>query len=336
MCKSAPSAPALPQYPDLTDAEKTNLGQQAGAAQDFGNVISSTSGQLGQNTDILQTISGLFNPDGSINQDALTQLQTTAKAGNTASSNTGIAAMNAAGSTLMPGGSFSQTDDAYKTALAGGAPANKQIGFQQKQNFQQMQQQAAAQGIKITGDSFANAVSNSTAGQKLIQNFQQNANIQNQNYDLGYLSQLTGNMGQIANSAATNANTGTAAMSAGVGNPLNLVSNSISQGQSALAPLLSSYQQSLVSGYQPLYMQQIGPYQQQMAQAQANYQAQMNQANTFNQTLSGYLNPLGGAAGSMAGSMGGLFGGGTAAAGGAGAAGGVSMAGDLGAAAAIA
>jgi len=224
-------------------------------------------------------ISGLFNSDGSINQSALANLQQSATQSNQAAGAGGTAAINSAASQYGPNGAIAATGTAYTNALEGGAPANQQIAFQQAQSFKQMQQQAAAQGIPISGTSFDNAVSTSTAGQKLIQNFQQNANIQNQNYNLGYIGQLAGNMGQLTGAASTSAQTGTDLSQYSQNNPLSQVQASITNGQSALAPLLSQYQQSLNSAYQPLYMQQIGPYQEQMAQAQANYQAGENEFN---------------------------------------------------------
>lgn len=279
MCGDAPAAPVLPQYPDLTPAEQTNIGQQTTASNQGASMINTVSGQLGNNTSLLQGISGLFNSDGSINQTALAALSQQTQQTLQGAGTTGNAAMTSAGSQYAPDGAMAQTQTAYTNALKGGAPANQQIAFQQKQSFQQMQQQAAQQGIKITGSSFDNAVSSSTAGQRLIQNFQQNANIQNQNYNLGYVGQLAGNMGQLSGAAATTASTGQALGQYATQTPLNTAQASVTNGQAALAPLLASYQNQLSSAYQPLYMQQVGPYQQQMAQAQANYQAGENEFN---------------------------------------------------------
>lgn len=259
---SAPGAPTLPQYPGLTSSEQTNLGQQSQAAGAGSSMLSGVAGQLGNNQQILQMISGLFNQDGSINQNALTQLQQSSQQSNQAAAQAGQSSLSAAGA----------TSQAYTNALQGGAPANQQLQFQQNQSFQQMQEQAAQQGINISGTNFSNAVSNSTSGQKLIQNFQQNANMQNQNYNLGYINQLSGNMGQLAN-------TGMGLSQYSQQTPLGYLGQSITGGQMALSPLLSNYQNQLSSGYSPLYQQQIGPYQQQMAQAQATYQGQVGQYN---------------------------------------------------------
>lgn len=276
MCGSAPSAPTLPAYPDLTGAEKTNLGQQAQGAQLGSQMLGTVSGQLGQNTQILQMISGLFNPDGSINQNALTQLQQTAKQATTTAGTAGQGALGGLGGTQQALGA---TQQAYTSALQGNAPANQQLQYQQQQNFLQMQEQAAQQGVKITGTGWNNAVSDSTAGQKLIQNFQQNANIQNQNYQLGYLGQLGTNMGQLSSVYGNQATQGMNLSNYAQQTPLGYVGQSISGGQSALSPLLSNYQNQLSSAYQPLYMQQIGPMMQANQQAMLNYQGAMGQYN---------------------------------------------------------
>lgn len=276
MCGSAPSAPQLPQYPGMTPGETNITGQQTQALGTQQNMIQGVSGQLGNNQNILQMISGLFNSDGTINQNALTQLQQQSGASTQAAGQAGQAQLQGLGATQN---AQNATASAYTNALQNGAPANQQLAFQQNQSFQQMQEQAAQQGIQINGTNFSNAVSNSSAGQKLIQNFQQNANIQNQNYNLGYLQQAAGNMGQLASTASTQAGTGTTLGNYATQTPLNYLQSSITNGQSALSPLLSAYQQNLTSAYSPQYMQQIGPYEQQIAQAQANYQGAMGQYN---------------------------------------------------------
>jgi hypothetical protein len=284
MCGSAPSAPQLPQYPGMTPSETNITGQQAGALSTQQNMIQGVSGQLGNNQSILQQISGLFNSDGTVNQNAVTQLQQLAGSSTSAAGAAGTQALTGLQGTNSALGA---TQSAYTNALQNGAPANQQIQFQQTQNFNAMKEQAAQQGIQINGDNWANATSSSTAGQKLLQNMQQNNNIQNQNYNLGYVGQLSGNMGQLASTGATQANTGTSLGAYSQQTPLNYLGQSITGGQSALSPLLSSYQQNLSTAYQPQYLQQIGPYQQQMAQAQGNYQGAMGQYNAGQSQLYG-------------------------------------------------
>ena len=287
MCGSAPSAPQLPQYPGMTAGETNITNQQTNALNTQGNMINTVSGQLSNNQNILQMISGLFNQDGTINQNALTQLQQQSQASTQAAGQAGQAQLAGMAGTQ---GAENATASAYTNALNNGAPANQQIAYQQNQNFLQMQQQAAQQGITINGTSWANAVSDSSAGQKLLQNMQQNNNIQNQNYNLGYVGQLAGNMGQLQNTAASQSATGQSLGNYATQTPLNYLQSSITNGPSALSPLLSSYQQNLSSAYQPQYMQQIGPYEQQMAQSQANYQAAQNQYNAGQNQMMGWAN----------------------------------------------
>lgn len=282
MCGSVPSAPQLPQYPGMTAGETNITNQQTNALNTQGNMINTVSGQLSNNQNILQMISGLFNQDGTINQNALTQLQQQSQASTQTAGQAGQAQLAGMAGTQ---GAENATSSAYTNALQNGAPANQQIAYQQNQNFLQMQQQAAQQGITINGTSWANAVSDSSAGQKLLQNMQQNNNIQNQNYNLGYVGQLAGNMGQLQNTAASQSTTGQSLGNYATQTPLNYLQSSITNGPSALSPLLSSYQQNLSSAYQPQYQQQIGPYSQQMAQAQANYQGAMGQYNASQNQL---------------------------------------------------
>jgi hypothetical protein len=271
----------------MTAGETNITGQQTQALGTQQNMIQGVAGQLSNNQNILQMISGLFNQDGTINQNALTQLQQQSQASTQAAGQAGQAQLAGMAGTQ---GAENATSSAYTNALQNGAPANQQIAYQQNQNFLQMQQQAAQQGITINGTNWANAVSDSSAGQKLLQNMQQNNNIQNQNYNLGYVGQLAGNMGQLQSTAASQSATGQSLGNYATQTPLNYLQSSITNGPSALSPLLSSYQQNLTSAYSPQYQQQIGPYQQQMAQAQANYQGAMAQYNGSQNQMMGWAN----------------------------------------------
>ena len=294
MCGSAPSAPQLPQYPGMTAGETNITNQQTNALNTQGNMINTVSGQLSNNQNILQQISGLFNSDGSLNQNAIAALQQQSQQSTQTAGTAGQAQLAGMAGTQ---GAENATASAYTNALQNGAPANQQIAYQQNQNFLQMQQQAAQQGITINGTNWANAVSDSSAGQKLLQNMQQNNNIQNQNYNLGYVGQLSGNMGQLQNTAASQSATGQSLGNYATQTPLNYLQSSITNGPSALSPLLSSYQQNLTNAYEPQYLQQVGPYTQQMAQAQANYQAELNKYTGFNTMLGTYISPLASGAG---------------------------------------
>jgi hypothetical protein len=284
MCGNAPSAPNLPSYPGMSSGQQQIVGQQAGINQQYGNIVGGVSQQLGANQNILQQLSGLFNSDGTVNQNAVAQLQQLAGGQTGAAGTAGTSALSGLGSTQQALGATSQ---AYQNALQGNVPQNQQLSYQQNQNFLATQEQAAQQGIKITGTNWNDAVSDSTAGQKLIQNLQQNNNIQNQQYALGYTGQLAGNMGQLSGAYGTQANSGMGLSQYSQQTPLNYLGQSITQGQSALSPLLQQYGSSLTSAYNPLYTQQNNQYMAQMGQAQGQYQGDMNQYNAQNQQLYG-------------------------------------------------
>lgn len=290
MCGSAPSAPQLPQYPGFSPEQQQLLGAQQSSLGQQGQVVSGVSQQLGQNQTILQQVSGLFNSDGSINQTALASLQSSQNQASQTQSQAGQSALNSVNSVYGQGGLNQSATTAYQNALNGNVLANQQLAFTQNQNFQTMKEQAAQQGIQISGDNWQNATSSSTSGQKLLQNYQQNSNIQNNNYQLGYLQQAGSNLQGIANSAATSANTGQNLSAGGINQPLGYLQNSITNGMGALTPQLQSYQQGANNLFQPYQTQQLGQYNQQMAQAQANYQGSMNQYNASQNQMMGWAN----------------------------------------------
>lgn len=291
---SMPGAPQLPQFPQFSQQEQNilnNLNQSVGQQN---TVTQGVGTQLGQNQQILQLVSGLFNPDGSINQNAIANLQQYVQGTNQQAGAAGSTALSALSGNNQ---ALAATQSQYINALNGNVPANQQLQYTTQQNFNQMKEQAAQQGIQINGDNWNAATSNSTAGQKLLQDFQQNANIQNQNYQLGYLGQLSGNMGQIAGAGATQANTGLGLSGYAQQNPLNYLNQSISGGMGALTPYLTSYQSSLGNQFTPYWNQTMGIYGQQTAQQQADYQAALQKV----QANQSFLNGIGSIAGTAIG-----------------------------------
>lgn len=324
MCGSAPSAPTLPQYPNLTPEQQSILGQWQSSINQQGAINQGVAGQLQGNQAVLQQLSGLINPDGSINQNALATLQQQSQQSLQSQGQAGNAALAYLNNLYGTGGAVQAQTQAYQDALAGNVPANKQMEFQQTQSWNQLKEQAAQRGIQIQGDNWNSATSNSTAGQKLIQNFAQNAGIQNQNYQLGFLNTAGQNLAALSGVGAQTASTGMGLSQNPMATQTGLLGQSISQGMGALTPYLQNYQTGLSNIYQPYYMQQIGPYQQQMAQAQANYQAQLQQYQA-NQGMLGGIGSLagmgigalaGGPLGAMiGGQIGGMAGGGTSSSG---------------------
>lgn len=73
----------------------------------------------------------------------------------------------------------------YQNALQGKIAPNQMIEQQKQRDWQQTIQQAAQQGIRLSGATPESAVSQSTAGNQLIQDFNKRYGALEQNYNLG-------------------------------------------------------------------------------------------------------------------------------------------------------
>jgi len=290
MCGSPPDAPQLPAFPNLTPDEQKILGQWGSSLNQQGNILSTAGNQLSQNQNILQQISGLFNSDGTLNQSKLAELSSTQQQAQQGQAQAGQSALSYLNNIYGNNGLAQTATTAYQNALNGNVPANQQMEFTQNQNFQALKEQAAQQGIQINGDSWKNATSSSTAGQKLLQNYQQNANIQNNNYQLGYLQQAGANLQGIAGAGQTTAGTAQSLYGNALSQPLGYLQSSITNGMSALTPYLTQYQQGLSSLYQPYYMQQQNTYNAQVAQQMAQYQGNLNSYSAGQNQMMGWAN----------------------------------------------
>lgn len=285
----APGAPTLPQFPGLTPEEKNILDKQGLSLDQFNQLIQGSSADLAKNRQVLQSISGLFDSQGNLDQNALNDLKMRTQGQLAQAQGIGTAALGylqnyfgtgsgtgstGTGATGTDGVAKTQAD-VYKAALEGTGAVNEATKQAQQRNFIQMKDALAQRGIMVNGDTPEQATSDSTAGQRAIQLFQQNLAAQNSSERLGYIQTLGGQVGNTASAANAAASYGQAATNAQLG----YANTAATQSMSSLAPYLSQYQQGLQMLYQPYQAQQLGPYQQQMAQAQANYQAQVGQYN---------------------------------------------------------
>lgn len=73
----------------------------------------------------------------------------------------------------------------YQNALQGKIAPNQALSQQKARDWQKTVQQAAQQGIRLSGDSPENAVSQSTAGNQIIQDFTKRYGALEQQYNLG-------------------------------------------------------------------------------------------------------------------------------------------------------
>lgn len=293
MCGSPPDAPTLPQFPSLSPEETKILEKEGLTLDQFNQLIGGTSTSLAQNKQVLQQISGLYDSQGNINQTALEDLKARTQGQLAQAQGVGSSALgylqNYFGSKGDAGGTgtsgIAETQaGAYKTALEGTGAVNEATKQAQQRNFIALKDSLAQRGIMVNGDTPEQATSDSTAGQRAIQLFQQNLAAQNSSERLGYIATLGGQVQGTVGSAGGAAGMGSAATNASVG----YVNNSATTSASTMAPLLGQYQQGLNAYYQPYQQQQLGPYQRSLDQAQMNYTAGLNQYNAFQNQLMGW------------------------------------------------
>lgn len=166
----------------------------------------------------------------------------------------------------------------YQNALQGNIPKNQMIEQQKALDWAQTVQQAAQQGIRISGDSPENAVSQSTAGNQIIQDFTKRYGALEQNYNLGQ-QQL-----------------GMQAQQSGMG----LLQQNLATQTGAYGQLANQATQL----YQPYQQQQLGPWQVATNQAMTNADiANQNAMNQWQQQMAqaglNYNNALGSWQGKM-------------------------------------
>lgn len=306
MCGKPPNAPQLPAFPGLSTDEQAILDKEGLTLDQFNKLIQGSSTALNQNKLVLQQISGLYDAQGNLDQNALTSLKSRTQAQLTQAQGVGSSALgylqNYFGGTTAsastpgatpPGGTTTGTgapsvadaqSAAYTAALSGTGAVNEATKQRQARDFQTLKDSLAQRGIMVTGDTPEQATSDSTAGQRALQIFQQNVSAENSQERLGYIGTLGGQVANTVNAASGAAGAGSAATNATLG----YANTAATQSLSTLTPYLSQYQQGLNMYYQPYQTQQLGPYQQALDQSQMNYTAGLNQYNAGENQLMGW------------------------------------------------
>jgi hypothetical protein len=294
MCGSAPDAPTLPQFPGLSSEETAILQKEGLSLDQFDKIIQGTGTSLEQNKNVLQQISGLYDAQGNLDQNALADLKSRTQGQLTQAQGVGSSALGylqnyfggSGGATGTPGsaGVAQVQSDTYKAALEGTGAVNAATTQQQQRDFIALKDSLSQRGIMVTGDSIQNATSDSTAGQRAIQLLQQNQTAQNSSERLGYIQTLGG---QVAGTVGQAQGSSTAGVNA-ANTQLGYVNNAATTSATTMAPLLSQYQSNLNQYYQPYQTQQLGAYQQQLDQANMNYTAGLNQYNATQNQIMGW------------------------------------------------
>ncbi len=294
MCGSPPDAPTLPQFPGLSTEEQDILKKEGITLDQFNQLIQGTGTSLAQNKQVLQQISGLYDAQGNIDQNVLADLKSRTQGQLVQAQGVGSAALGylqnyfggtgtGAGGTGSAGVAQVQSDT-YKAALEGTGAVNEATKQQQQRDFITLKDSLSQRGIMVNGDTPQTATSDSTAGQRALQLFQQNVAAQNSNERLGYIGMLGG---QVAGTVGAAQGSSTAGLNA-TNASMNYANTAATQSSAVMSPLLTQYQQGLNTMYQPYQTQQLGQYQQALDQAQMNYTAGLNQYNAFQNQISGW------------------------------------------------
>lgn len=314
MCGSPPDAPKLPAFPGLTPDEQAILQKEGLTLDQFNQLIQGTGTSLAQNKQVLQQISGLYDAQGNLDQNALADLKARTQGQLAQAQGVGSAALGylqnyfgtgggtgtgtagtGTGASNVPGVAQAQAQ-AYTTALTGTGAVNEATSQRQQRDFITLKDSLAQRGIMVTGDDPSHATSDSTAGQRAIQLFQQNIAAENSSERLGYIGVLGPQVAGTLGAAGTAAGAGNTATNTSLG----YMSGAATNPQATLAPLLMNYQTGLSNYYQPYQTQQLGPYSQQLQQQQMNYTAGLNQYQAQQGQIMGWANLAGQLAGAGA------------------------------------
>lgn len=189
-----------PQVPGLSAEERNLLQQQGVTLQQLNSILSNENINAQQNQQLLRGISGLYNPDGSINQEQLTGLRERTLAQQQLQEQLGTTGLNYLQSLFTPGQFENQSGEAgmeevnqYLRALRGeSGPLSEGLRQQEQDQFNRLRESAASRGIRITGDDLFTATSDSTAGNQLLSQLRQNSQFNRETQRENALQRLQG------------------------------------------------------------------------------------------------------------------------------------------------
>lgn len=189
-----------PQVPGLSAEERNLLQQQGVTLQQLNSILSNENINAQQNQQLLRGISGLYNPDGSINQEQLAGLRERTLAQQQLQEQLGTTGLNYLQSLFGSNEFQNQSNQAgmeevnqYLRALRGeSGPLSEGLRQQEQDQFNRLRESAASRGIRITGDDPFTATSDSTAGNQLLSQLRQNAQYNRETQRENALQRLQG------------------------------------------------------------------------------------------------------------------------------------------------
>lgn len=270
----------MPGYPGLTPQEAKILNEQKMTVDQLHEMVTGDVKNVQANRKILEGVTGLFDDQGNINQDALKSLQTRVQGQMQQRDVIGQKALDYMGSFFDTSAGPMETEitkaaqSRYLRALKGDLPVSQALDTQFDKQFQDFKEAAGARGIKIEGDSFKTATSESTAGIRMIGEMQKNYNLAVEQERQTELSTGANTLGMLQNINVSNLN---AATSVGYQPAaLGALQQAGTMGASLTPELTSlSSAQGGILGF--LRGDTMGAYNAQVQQQMAEYQAKQQQ-----------------------------------------------------------
>jgi hypothetical protein len=147
-----------PPVPGMSPEELAAYANQKDAYGKAGNILDSEYANTKEGRALLQSLSGLYGPDGKVNQAAVDALRAQID------------------TQQQQAGKINQTQgDRLLRALNGESPVGATQLNDERKQFALLQEQAARRGIRLKGDDLFSATSDSTAGNQMLASLRNNA-----------------------------------------------------------------------------------------------------------------------------------------------------------------
>lgn len=218
--------PKTPSVPPLPPEAVENLRKQGVTLDMLNDILGQERGVLERNRGVLQRFSGIFNADGTPNQVAIDNLRDRIFATRQQQEEIGQQGLDVLGGILNRSDLEEASDriglleaQRLEAALRGDIPISEGQRQREAEDFARLKEAAGQRGIRIEGDTFDTASSQSTAGNQLIKRFRDSVTAQRdafrqaeiQNRTAANLNRLQfglGQRGQLFNQASVLSSSG--------------------------------------------------------------------------------------------------------------------------------
>lgn len=174
-------SPKAPKVPELSAEERALFQKQGVALDQVNDILSQERVGSEQSQNILRQLTGLYDAEGNLDQEALNSLRSRALATQQAEQGIGQQALDQLGN-IFNQGELGNLSDQVGVAEASrllqalqGTEPSAAIKNEEDRAFKLLKESAGQRGIKIQGNDLFSATSNGTAGNQLIAELRRNA-----------------------------------------------------------------------------------------------------------------------------------------------------------------